>query len=267
MTPESPAAPAEAVTPAAPPKRSPGHRGTDIKDTIAEMTARANEITLEAGSKMANALRNILRSAIGSDELSIDATRDVVDYFRRRHLMSADDAQLLLDEVAEAAGKKKGTEGPKLPPLPGKPAAHKVDSLAKLAQELSLPPTPGAATQPPPPIVLPGATVTPKAEAKVEAKGVAPKAAAKPAAKAPVKAVEDDEDEAPKAAKPATKAAAKAPAAKAPAKAPAPKAAAKAPAAKAPATKAAAKAPASKAPAKPAAKAPAKPAAKTAKKK
>lgn len=265
MTPESPAAPAEAVTPAAPPKRSPGHRGTDIKDTIAEMTARANEITLEAGSKMANALRNILRAAIGGDELSIDATRDVVDYFRRRHLMSADDAQSLLDEVAEAAGKKKGAEGPKLPPLPGKPAAHKVDSLAKLAQELSLPPTPGAATQPPPPIVLPGLTVTPKAEAKVEAKGVAPKAPVRPAAKAaePV--------EAPKA---VTKPAAKAPATKAAAKAPAPKAPATKAAAKAPATKAAAKAPAkpaakvaAKAPAKSAAKAPAKAPAKAAKKK
>ncbi len=246
MTPDAPAS-AEAVTPAAPPKRSPGHRGTDIKDTIAEMTARANEITLEAGSKMANALRNILRAAIGTDELSVDATRDVVDYFRRRHLMSADDAQALLDEVAEAAGKKKGAEGPKLPPLPGKPAAHKVDSLAKLAQELSLPPTPGAATQPPPPIVLPGVPV--------EARPAAAKPAAKTAAKAP----------ATKAAKaePADEPVAKA----APAKAPAKTAAAKAPAATkaAPAAKTAAKAPATKAAAKaPAAKAPAKTAAKSA---
>jgi chemotaxis protein histidine kinase CheA len=254
MTPDAPVAPAESATPAAPPKRSPGHRGTDIKDTIAEMTARANEITLEAGSKMANALRNILRAAIGSDELSVDATRDVVDYFRRRHLMSADDAQALLDEVAEAAGKKKGNEGPKLPPLPGKPAAHKVDSLAKLAQELSLPPTPGSATQPPPPIVLPGGVV----EAAAPAAKPAARTAAKPAAKAaPVVDEEGEEEvEEPKAAKPASKTAAKAPAAKAPAKP-----AAKAPVAKAPATKAAAKAPAAKAPA---AKAPAKPAAKSA---
>ena len=245
MTPDAPAS-AEAVTPAAPPKRSPGHRGTDIKDTIAEMTARANEITLEAGSKMANALRNILRAAIGTDDLSVDATRDVVDYFRRRHLMSADDAQALLDEVAEAAGKKKGSEGPKLPPLPGKPAAHKVDSLAKLAQELSLPPTPGAATQPPPPIVLPGVPV--------EARPTAAKPAAKSAAKAAPKA-EVAEESAPKAApaKPAAKTAAKAAPAKAEKAAPAAKTATKAPAAKT-----AAKAPAAKAPAKTAAKSAAK---------
>jgi chemotaxis protein histidine kinase CheA len=248
MTPDAPAT-AEAVTPAAPPKRSPGHRGTDIKDTIAEMTARANEITLEAGSKMANALRNILRSALGTDELSVDATRDVVDYFRRRHLMSADDAQALLDEVAEAAGKKKGAEGPKLPPLPGKPAAHKVDSLAKLAQELSLPPTPGAATQPPPPIVLPGVP----AEARPAAAKPATKAAA---TKAPVA---KDEPAAAAAAAKAEKAAPAKAAAKAPAAKVAPAKAEKAaPVAKAPATKAAAKAPAAKAPAKPAAKTAAK---------
>ena len=36
-----------------PPKRSPGHRGADVKDTVAEMAAKAHEISLEAGSKMA----------------------------------------------------------------------------------------------------------------------------------------------------------------------------------------------------------------------
>ena len=65
MTPDVPVAPTEVVAvPVAPVKRSPGHRGTDIRDTVAEMTARANEIQLEAGSKMANALRNIVRAAI-----------------------------------------------------------------------------------------------------------------------------------------------------------------------------------------------------------
>ena len=102
MTPDVPVAPAEvAPTPAPPVKRSPGHRGTDIRDTVAEMTARANEIQFEAGSKMANALRNIVRAAIADTELSLESTRDVVDYFRRRALMSTEDAQGLLDEVAE----------------------------------------------------------------------------------------------------------------------------------------------------------------------
>jgi len=47
------AKPAEA-SPNTPPKRSPGHRGQDVRDTVAEMTAKAHEISLEAGSRMAD---------------------------------------------------------------------------------------------------------------------------------------------------------------------------------------------------------------------
>ena len=35
-----------------PARRGPGHRGTDVRDTVAEMAARAHEISQEAGSKM-----------------------------------------------------------------------------------------------------------------------------------------------------------------------------------------------------------------------
>ena len=78
MTPEVPVvAPTDVVPAPAPVKRSPGHRGTDIRDTVAEMTARANEIQFEAGSKMANALKNIVRAAIADTELSLESTRDV----------------------------------------------------------------------------------------------------------------------------------------------------------------------------------------------
>jgi hypothetical protein len=256
MTPDVPVAPTTEVAPApAPIKRSPGHRGTDIRDTVAEMTARANEIQFEAGSKMANALKNIVRAAIADTELSLESTRDVVDYFRRRALMSTEDAQGLLDEVAEYASKRKPVEPPPGKAAPGKPTAAKVQPLASLAEALSLPATPvdnpGRPTAGPPtisspapapvkvapPTPIPEPTVIPlsktsvaktapkaAAPAKVEAKPAAPKAEAKPVAPP----------------KPAAKVAAKAPV----------KAAA-------PAAKVAAKAPA-----KPAAKAPAKPAAK-----
>jgi hypothetical protein len=262
MTPDVPVAAAE-VTPApAPVKRSPGHRGTDIRDTVAEMTARANEIQFEAGSKMANALRNIVRAAIADTELSLESTRDVVDYFRRRALMSTEDAQGLLDEVAEYASKRKPVEPPPGKAAPGKPTAAKVQPLASLAEALSLPATPvanaGRPTAGPPtisspapapvkvapPTPIPEPTVIPLAKTSVakaaskpaDAPKAEPKAAAKPAEKAPAKAA------APKAeAKAAPKAEKAAPAVKTAAKA--------APAAKAPVAKAAAKAPA-----KPAAK-------------
>lgn len=278
MTPDVPVAPAELAAPAqAPVKRSPGHRGTDIRDTVAEMTARANEIQFEAGSKMANALRNIVRAAIADTELSLESTRDVVDYFRRRALMSTEDAQGLLDEVAEYASKRKPVDVP-AKAAPGKPTAAKVQPLASLAEALSLPPAPpvnaGKPTAGPPtisspapapvkvapPTPIPEPTVIPLAQTSIaksapKAPAKAAAAAAKPEAKAPAKA---EAKAAPVKAAPVAKAAAPAkaaPAAKAPAKAAPAKAAA--PAAKAPAAKVAAKAPA-KAPAKAAAKVPAK---------
>lgn len=241
MTPDVPVAPAEvaAPTPAAPIKRSPGHRGTDIRDTVAEMTARANEIQFEAGSKMANALRNIVRAAIADTELSLESTRDVVDYFRRRALMSTEDAQGLLDEVGEYAAKRKPAEVPVVKGAAGKPTASKVQPLASLAESLSLSPVPTAPGRPTagpptisspapapvkvaPPTPIPEPTVIPLSEtsiakAKAPAKTAAkdePKPAAKAAAKAPVeKAAAPAAKVAAKAAtKPATKAASKTPA-------------------------------------------------------
>ena len=261
MTPEVPVASAEAVVPApVPVKRSPGHRGTDIRDTVAEMTARANEIQFEAGSKMANALRNIVRAAIADAELSLESTRDVVDYFRRRALMSTEDAQGLLDEVAEYASKRKPVEPPAGKVVPGKPTAAKVQPLASLAESLSLPVTPisnaGRPTAGPPtisspapapvkvapPTPIPEATVIPLSQTSV-AKGARPAATAD--APEEVKAKVE--------AKSAPKAAEKTSAVKAaPAKATTAKAApvAKAPVKAAPAAKVAAKAPAKPAPKK-----------------
>ena len=278
MTPDVPVAAAEvAPTPVPPVKRSPGHRGTDIRDTVAEMTARANEIQFEAGSKMANALRNIVRAAIADAELSLESTRDVVDYFRRRALMSTEDAQGLLDEVAEYASKRKPVEPPAGKVVLGKPTAAKVQPLASLAEALSLPPAPpmnaGRPTAGPPtisspapapvkvapPTPIPEATVIPLSKTSI-AKTAATKASepkAEPAAVAT-----------PKAAAPAAKAAAPAKASPVVAKSAAPIAKsatavkAAAPAAKpTPAAKAAPVKAAAKAPAKPAAKAPVKPAA------
>ena len=207
MIPDVPVAPTEAApaTPTPPVKRSPGHRGTDIRDTVAEMTARANEIQFEAGSKMANALRNIVRAAIAETELSPESTRDVVDYFRRRALMSNEDAQGLLDEVMEYASKRKPPEPPPGKGPPGKPTASKVQPLASLAEALSLPAAPvsnaGRPTAGPPtisspapapvkvapPTPIPEATVIPLSKTSV-AKAPAPKAPEKPVAKAAVPA-------------------------------------------------------------------------------
>ena len=52
------------------PKRGPGHRGADVRDTVAEMAARAQEISQEAGSKMASAMRDVITAATGRSALS-----------------------------------------------------------------------------------------------------------------------------------------------------------------------------------------------------
>jgi len=193
------------------------------------MTARANEIQFEAGSKMANALKNIVRAAIADTELSPESTRDVVDYFRRRALMSTEDAQGLLDEVAEYAAKRRPPEPPPTgKPAGGKPNAAKVTPLASLAERLSLPAVPenhaGRPTAGPPtisspapapvkvapPSPIPEPEVIPLSKTSV-AKGAAPKDDAE---------MEEDATGTAKAA-PAVKAAAKAPAVKSAAKTPA----------------------------------------------
>ena len=95
-----------------PPKRSPGHRGTDVRDAVAEMTARAHEISLEAGSKMASALKDVVNAAAGLAGFAIESTRDLVQYMVRRGQMTQDEADKLLRDAEEAHARRKGAAGP-----------------------------------------------------------------------------------------------------------------------------------------------------------
>ena len=70
------------ATPPAPgvPRRGPGHRGQDVRDTVAEMAARAQEISLEAGSKMSAAMKDIVGAAAGLSEFVLESARDLLMY-------------------------------------------------------------------------------------------------------------------------------------------------------------------------------------------
>jgi polyhydroxyalkanoate synthesis regulator phasin len=100
-----------------PPKRSPGHRGADVRDTVAEMAAKAHEISLEAGSKMAAAMKEVIGAAAGLTAFAIESARDLVQYMVRRGQMTQDEADKLIRE-AEAVwarthkGKAKGAAKP-----------------------------------------------------------------------------------------------------------------------------------------------------------
>lgn len=109
VTPEDPATPP--ATPVVPPKRSPGHRGADVKDTVAEMTAKAHEISLEAGSKMAAAMKDVINAAAGITGFVLESARDLVQYMVRRGQMTQEEADKLIRQAEEAQANR-GSSGP-----------------------------------------------------------------------------------------------------------------------------------------------------------
>ncbi len=113
-----------------PPKRSPGHRGADVKDTVAEMAAKAHEISLEAGSKMAAAMKEVVSAAAGLTGFAIESARDLVQYMVRRGQMTQDEADKLIREAEEFQSKRKVSAPAKASPAvasksTAKPAAKK----------------------------------------------------------------------------------------------------------------------------------------------
>ena len=104
----TPTAPAPALgTPPIPPRRSPGHRGADVKDTVAEMAAKAHEISLEAGSKMAAAMKDVVGAAAGLTGFVLESARDLLQYMVRRGQMTQDEADKLMREVEASHAKRK----------------------------------------------------------------------------------------------------------------------------------------------------------------
>jgi hypothetical protein len=89
------------------PPRRPGHRGADVRDTVAEMAARAQEISLEAGSKIAAAMKDVIGAAAGLTGFAIESARDLVQYMVRRGQMTQDEADKLIREVEESQGPRK----------------------------------------------------------------------------------------------------------------------------------------------------------------
>src|ERR1700675_621489 len=123
----TPTAPVPALgTPPIPPKRSPGHRGADVKDTVAEMAAKAHEISLEAGSKMAAAMKDVVGAAAGLTGLVLESARDLLQYMVRRGQMTQEEADKLMREVEASHAKRKPFTPP--PHAATKTAAPKAEA-------------------------------------------------------------------------------------------------------------------------------------------
>jgi len=145
------------------------------------MAAKAHEISLEAGSKMAAAMKDVINAAAGLTGFVLESARDLVQYMVRRGQMTQEEADKLI-RAAEAAQVGR----PKVAPAPK--AAEPIVSLVNEDDDIApLPAGKSAAkTVAPKPVKVP----EPKAavELKVEKvekteKPVAKKAAPKPAEK------------------------------------------------------------------------------------
>ncbi|HVZ49382.1 MAG TPA: hypothetical protein VG916_11400 [Gemmatimonadaceae bacterium] len=118
---DRPAAPVGGTT--LPVRRHPGHRGADVRDTVAEMAAKAQEISMEAGSKMAAAMKDVINAAAGLASFSVESSRDLVQFMVRRSQMTQDEADKLMAAAEEATRGRKKT-APKPPAKGGaKPGA------------------------------------------------------------------------------------------------------------------------------------------------
>lgn len=175
-------APTDGGSPSAPvaPRRPPGHRSTDVRDTVAEMAARAQEISQEAGSKVAAAMKDVIGAAAGLAGFAIESARDLVQYMVRRGQMTQEEADKLMREAEEAYAKKK-------------PVAPRVADTPKLvARAAERPVTPKkvapVAKKPvkaskPAKVAKPAKSVKPAAKKAHKPASAASRSKAKPAAK------------------------------------------------------------------------------------
>jgi hypothetical protein len=71
------------------------------------MAAKAHEISLEAGSKMAAAMKDVVGAAAGLTGLVLESARDLLQYMVRRGQMTQEEADKLMREVEASHAKRK----------------------------------------------------------------------------------------------------------------------------------------------------------------
>src|SRR3954470_2833418 len=91
-------------------KRGPGHRAVDARDAIAELTERAQEISQEAGTRVAIAMKDVISAAAGIAGFAVESARDLVQFMVRRGQMTPEEADKLLREAEAAHFKRPASE-------------------------------------------------------------------------------------------------------------------------------------------------------------
>lgn len=166
-----------------PPRRS-GHRGMDPRETVAELTARAHEISQQAGSKVAAAMKDVIGAAAGLTGFAVESARDLIQYMVRRGQMTQMEGDKLLREVEAAHGTRSPSPKRERPVVNAAPTATPAPARTERKPANDKPP----ADKPPA-----GKSAAPKKAAEKPAKKApaakpaAKKAAAKSDAKSPAK--------------------------------------------------------------------------------
>lgn len=112
----------DGAAPPGPPAKRSMHRHTDPREAVAEMAARAQEISQEAGSRIGKAMKDIISAAAGLAGFAVESARDLAQYMVRRGQMTQEEADKLIQE-AEAAYAKRAK--------PAKPAATSSAAAAR----------------------------------------------------------------------------------------------------------------------------------------
>jgi polyhydroxyalkanoate synthesis regulator phasin len=110
MAEKAAAAKSNSGAPVAVVKRGPGHRAVDARDAIAELTERAQEISLEAGSKVSAAMKDVISAAAGIAGFAVESAKDLVQYMVRRGQMTPEEGDKLLREAEVAHNKRPASE-------------------------------------------------------------------------------------------------------------------------------------------------------------
>jgi len=88
--------------------RGIGQRSSDARDAMAEMAERAQQISQEAGTKIAAAMKEVIGAAAGLAGFAVESARDLVQYMVRRGQMTQDEADKLIREAEDAHGHRSG---------------------------------------------------------------------------------------------------------------------------------------------------------------
>jgi len=96
------------------------------------MAAKAHEISLEAGSKMAAAMKDVVNGAAGITGFVVESARDLVQFMVRRGQMTQEEADKLMREAEEFQSRRKPRTSPASAAKSAKPAkATKPPKAAK----------------------------------------------------------------------------------------------------------------------------------------